>query len=669
MAVAFVSTPAATIKAATSSGSFASFSPNAGSGYLVVVSLDTNQSGVSASTVAWASGGSGTWKKLKSFNFNQFGATIEVWAVHCTTAPGASVISVTGNAFVTSIHSPIREMTGHDPTLPTTGGTATSSSATNTITCTPNTTGSRIVFGAMDRNEGFTATPNAATTMLDSWNNGGAESYAGFGASTTASTAQTLGVTNTVTGNIQLALEILPGAGSQTGVIAVAGAGAPAVAGLSSETAALAVSSAGAPSVAGSGTVTGVIAPSGAGAPAVAGLSAESGVVTVAGTGQAQLAGVRTQLGTVAAAGAGAVAVGQAQTESGALSVIGVGAVSLVGAVAESGSVAVGGSGAVTVGGTSAESGSVAVSGAGSVSVAGLSSETGSIAVQGAGAATFAGLSAESGVIPANGQGAVAVESQGLQQGTIAPAGAGNVTVAGSVQETGGIAPTGSGLVTVASAGGSQTGVVAVNGVGAVTVFPGVAEVGTIAVNAAAAVVVGPTHIVAFTVQINETASVTVAGSTAGTQVGGIAIVEVGQVTITATPSGVGILDPLRVRLGHERWRVELGDERWGTQLGRERWATRAGVDRVKKATFEYVPLLIDAPKHADIATVEYVISEAEAVPVPTTWSAAVQDPDGDWFAPAGPFAEAGTWFFNARVTGSTGEQAVKYAGYVQVED
>lgn len=213
MTVAFVSTPAATIKAAASSSSFASFSPSAGSGYLVVVSLDTNQSGVAASTVAWASGGSGTWKKMASFNFNQFNATIEHWAVHCPTAPGASVISVTGNAFVTSIHAPIREMTGHDPTLPTTGGTATSTAASGTIACTPNSTGGRIVTGALDRNEGFTATPNAATTMLDSFNNSGAESYACFGTSNTAaSVAQTLGVTNTLTANIQLALEILPAA-------------------------------------------------------------------------------------------------------------------------------------------------------------------------------------------------------------------------------------------------------------------------------------------------------------------------------------------------------------------------------------------------------------------------------------------------------------------------
>lgn len=205
---------AGTIKAAAASGTSGGFTPVANHGYIVVACLTTNQSGVAASTVAWASGGNGSWTKLASFNFNQFQPTIEIWYVNVTSAPGTSTISVTGNAFVSAVYASITEITGH-ATAQTGGASATSvSSPFNTVTVTPNITGSLLFHGAHDNNEGPTLSANAASTILDQWNNSGADSYSLISSSnTTASTPVTLGVTNTLTANIQLVLEIVPGAG------------------------------------------------------------------------------------------------------------------------------------------------------------------------------------------------------------------------------------------------------------------------------------------------------------------------------------------------------------------------------------------------------------------------------------------------------------------------
>lgn len=222
MAVTSVGQPVAAIKAAAASGSFTSFTTVAGHSYVVCVAVATNQSGVVASTVSWSAGGSGTWSKLASFNINQFEPTNEIWYCQASSSVASSTIHVAGNTFATAVYATVDEISGDATTQ--NGATATSSASSGAISITPNSTGSLIFTSALDINEGFTATANGSSTLLDSWNNSGAENYSCVSSSTTtASTPVSVGVTNTVTANSQLAVEIVPsaGGGSISGTVAV----------------------------------------------------------------------------------------------------------------------------------------------------------------------------------------------------------------------------------------------------------------------------------------------------------------------------------------------------------------------------------------------------------------------------------------------------------------
>jgi hypothetical protein len=218
MAVTIASQPA-TLLVSASSGTTSAFTVNASSGYVVCVSLGTNQgSPAAASTVTWGAGGSGTWTKLASFNVNQFQPTVEIWFAPATATVASSTVTITGNADVTGITASVTEVTGHGATQ--NGASATSSASPfNTITLTPNQTGSLVFCAMRDVNEAATVTANGASTVIVQSSNipsgSGQTSYTLVSsANTTASTAVTLGVTNTLTANIQLALEIVPSAGS-----------------------------------------------------------------------------------------------------------------------------------------------------------------------------------------------------------------------------------------------------------------------------------------------------------------------------------------------------------------------------------------------------------------------------------------------------------------------
>jgi len=222
-----VANPAPTPSAKTSatSGSLPAFWPNAGSTYLLVTGVQSNGSGSPAATVtgvSWSSGGSGSWgaSPLVSYAPNAFSPQVAIWAVHCTANPGPSVIALTGSSAVIRIFAALIEITG-DNYAALLGASANTNGATATVALTPTYTGSWIVGSILDWFEPFTPTPNAATALDDSDSSGGQIAVAlGSVASTVASTAQTIGVTNTITsgGAACLAAEIRA---------AVAAAGSP----------------------------------------------------------------------------------------------------------------------------------------------------------------------------------------------------------------------------------------------------------------------------------------------------------------------------------------------------------------------------------------------------------------------------------------------------------
>jgi hypothetical protein len=218
VAVVNVGQPVAAVKAAAGSGSFGAFSPNSGSGYAVAVGLyNGTQSAIPSSTVAWATGGSGSWSKLKVFTLDQFSPACELWYVKTTSAPGSSTISVTGNATVTGVYASISEITGEAASPLGAFASGNISAAQQAIT--PNGTGSLCWQVAVDTFEGFTPAANGSSTLLDGFNNGGAEGWSTVtSANTTASTPVTVGCTNTVSASsvFMLVVELLsapPGGG------------------------------------------------------------------------------------------------------------------------------------------------------------------------------------------------------------------------------------------------------------------------------------------------------------------------------------------------------------------------------------------------------------------------------------------------------------------------
>ena len=216
MAVTAVGQPVSAIKVSATSGSFSSFTPVATSGYVITVSAGTDGGGVAATItgIAWATGG--TWTRLAQFQVNAFQPEVSIW--YCTAAnQGTGVITVTGNTHVTTILACIDEITGEKTPTPT-GASATSSAAANTITVTPQSTGGLIFHAADDPNEGFTPTANGTSTVLDFHNLSGQVRYQVVGnANTVASSNYTVGVTNTVTANSQVALEFLPAPAAAAG--------------------------------------------------------------------------------------------------------------------------------------------------------------------------------------------------------------------------------------------------------------------------------------------------------------------------------------------------------------------------------------------------------------------------------------------------------------------
>jgi len=213
VAVTNVGQPVAAIKSATSSANFTSFSPNSGSGYVVCVGLVNGpQTAIPSSTVAWASGGSGSWSKLTSLTVDQFSPACELWYVKTTSAPGSSQISVTGNATVSGVYATISEITGEaaSPLGQTASGGGLSSAQ---LSITPNATGSLCWQVGDDTFEGFTPTANGSSTVLDGWNDSGQELFSTVTSSnTTAATPVTVGCTNTVSAGAlyMLVVEIKP---------------------------------------------------------------------------------------------------------------------------------------------------------------------------------------------------------------------------------------------------------------------------------------------------------------------------------------------------------------------------------------------------------------------------------------------------------------------------
>lgn len=203
----------AAINAAASSGTTGSYSPHAGSSYIVCVGLVNGaQTAIPSSTVAWASGGSGAWSKLASLTVDQFSPALELWRCTCSTAPGASTISVTGNATVGGVFASTTEVTGDNVTQP--GVTAnTSGGSTTAQAITPGHTGSLCFQLGIDTFEGFTPTANAASTLISGWNDSGQELWSTVtNSNTTASTPVTVGLTNTPSAGstYMLAVEVVP---------------------------------------------------------------------------------------------------------------------------------------------------------------------------------------------------------------------------------------------------------------------------------------------------------------------------------------------------------------------------------------------------------------------------------------------------------------------------
>jgi len=229
-----VASPAATPsqKISATSAVMTSFWPNIGSTYLLIASVQSNGSGSPAATitgVSWSSGGSGSWgaSPLASYHPDNFSPQVSIWAVHCTAFAGPSVIAITGSSAVIRIIAALIEITGDN--YASLLGASTSgipSGSTASLTLTPTYTGSFIVGSFLDWFEPFTPTPNTTTAIVDSDQSGGQVAIAmGGTTNTVASTAQTIGVTNTVSasGVAMLAAEI------RAAVAAAGGAPVPAL--------------------------------------------------------------------------------------------------------------------------------------------------------------------------------------------------------------------------------------------------------------------------------------------------------------------------------------------------------------------------------------------------------------------------------------------------------
>jgi len=197
--------PTPSLKVTATSGSLASFSPVSGSTYLLlcVTLTDGTGTGGAVTSVAWSSGGSGSWgaSPLARWQADGFSPDISIWMVHCTSNPGPSVIAVTGGSGVLHILADIVEISGDNYTS-LLGATANSNSGTvPTVTLTPTYSGSWIVAALEDTFEAISnPTPNAATAISDNdttYSGATALSMAGV-ANTIASTAQTIALTNTV---------------------------------------------------------------------------------------------------------------------------------------------------------------------------------------------------------------------------------------------------------------------------------------------------------------------------------------------------------------------------------------------------------------------------------------------------------------------------------------
>lgn len=214
MAVTYVGAPVAQISNLTGATiAFTAFSPNAGSSYVVGFAVpSTGTSPGSNMTPSWSAGGSGTWSQLSTFQVNIFQPRVSIWYCNCTSAPGSSTVTLTTNGQCTRMVAYIAEITG-DATVSTLGASVTSSAAANSLSITPQQTGSLIFHMADDLNEGFTPTANAASSVLGFLSSGGQVGYGvRSSANTTATVAVAVGITNTCTANIQLASEIKPAA-------------------------------------------------------------------------------------------------------------------------------------------------------------------------------------------------------------------------------------------------------------------------------------------------------------------------------------------------------------------------------------------------------------------------------------------------------------------------
>src|SRR5215471_17164912 len=199
-----------TLKVNAASGSLTSFTPTSGKGYLIAIAAGTDGSGTAASItgVAWASGGTIAVVPGCRFQAGAFSPEISFW--YCKPSQqGSGAITVTGNAHVTSIVATVLEITSDNAESGTFGAVASSSATANTISITPISTGGQCFYVSQDLNEGPTPTAAAATTLIDNWtDNGQLRVIAAANSTTTGGTAQTIGITNTLTANNQLALEL-----------------------------------------------------------------------------------------------------------------------------------------------------------------------------------------------------------------------------------------------------------------------------------------------------------------------------------------------------------------------------------------------------------------------------------------------------------------------------
>jgi len=225
MAVTSLGQPVAAISPSASSGSFSSFTPNAGSSYYIQVAAASNGSGSPAATItgiAFASGG--TITRVAQFRVDNFSQEESIWEIKPGNG-GTGAITVTGNAAVTGIFASICEFTG--VATGTTIGATANNGQTGTscqLAVTPNQTGSLILYVLQDSFESFTPTANGSSTILASGQApAGAENVTIIGnANTSAGVSYTTGVTNTGTsgGPSMLVAELLPAPPAAAGAAA-----------------------------------------------------------------------------------------------------------------------------------------------------------------------------------------------------------------------------------------------------------------------------------------------------------------------------------------------------------------------------------------------------------------------------------------------------------------